>query len=153
MVAASEGYIFEQQALLAGTHNTALALSYSWQAFHKFEEALGYSMENRECLVKCAELLFKIYKASNNDQSLWTKADEYFRRAMQSGTDANTLKMYAHFLSYSSLNSQAEEYFLQSLEMDPNQVICLRWFGTFLSKTNRSELAEKIWARARSVPE
>lgn len=65
--------------------------------------------------------------------------------------DLETLYLYARFLALCSKNELAEEFYLRTLEIEPNHHFCLRDYGTYLSVTGDMKNAERMWARARAI--
>ena len=58
---------------------------------------------------------------------------------------------YAQFLDKCDLPGLAEDYFLRSLEADPENVACLQEYGNFLTERGNHRMAEYFFIRGSEV--
>jgi len=79
-----------------------------------------------------------------------TKAEEYSLRAIsvEPKYDPFSLFRYAQFLERCNRLQEAEDYYLQSLEADPNNPACLHCYGNLLTARGLHEIAEKFYLRS-----
>jgi tetratricopeptide (TPR) repeat protein len=65
--------------------------------------------------------------------------------------DSNVLFQYGRFLDKCGASEKAEEYYLKSLESDPNNDSCLHEYGNFLHERGIFEMAEKFYLRCSNI--
>jgi tetratricopeptide (TPR) repeat protein len=148
------GYIMMQQA--ATTKNSHDKRYFLSEAVFRFQEALAYNPNNKDCLLASAEAVSNLYrysKAQDRDPNMLKQAEGFYDRAMQNDpNDPHILFKYADFLCYSKKHERACDFFLRSLEKDPNQISCLRRFGDFVAKIQHDVVSsEKLYARALKI--
>ena len=130
-------------------------------AIEKFEEALDSNPNNKELLLNVA-LTWTLALEDEFSQELTSggsfpknhhaviKSQEYYLRAISTPPryDSHSLFLYAYFLERCGLLDAAEDYYLQSLESDPDNVACLLQYGNLLSEQGLHDDAEKFYTRA-----
>ena len=47
--------------------------------------------------------------------------------------------------------SEAEKLYTEVLKIDPNNIVCLNYFGVMLAQTNRTERAEQLFLKANNI--
>eukprot|EP01118_Nematostelium_gracile_P006177 TRINITY_DN1987_c0_g1_i1.p1 TRINITY_DN1987_c0_g1~~TRINITY_DN1987_c0_g1_i1.p1 ORF type:complete len:887 (+),score=181.40 TRINITY_DN1987_c0_g1_i1:68-2728(+) len=157
----AEGFFFEYEGLTKRVSDPDAASRFYSAAISKFEEALDSNPNNKEILLNVA-LTWTLQLEDEFHQELAQgqyfplqhvavmKATEYYLRAISAPPkyDSHSLFMYAHFVERCGNHEAAEEYYLQSLEVDPNNSACLFQYGNFLSQRSLDDDAEKFFIKS-----
>lgn len=151
-----QGFFWQLNGLMARSSNVAgLAKSYYEAAIDKYEEALDLNPENKDVLRNLALTWLLLIDEDKKDElsfSDWRvqKVREYIMRAISAPPKYDSLSLfrYANLLSRSGIKDEAEDYYLQSLEADPNNTGCLHEYGEFLSQQNEDDEAEQFYRRS-----
>tara|TARA_R110002050_G_scaffold24056_1_gene64036 strand:- start:3630 stop:5000 length:1371 start_codon:yes stop_codon:yes gene_type:complete len=151
MVTTATGNFYHSKALEAIKYaSVEEAMAFIDVANNKFEEALLSDPTNPQVLLAYAQTCAKKLelertggrsmadcKFSIDDPDV-TDVDLYFLWAIQASkklspkSQAYAVFLYARFLVKCQRLSRADDYFLRSLECDPNNLRCLRTYGRFL---------------------
>lgn len=175
IVVLAQAHLFKMQGKVLRARDPLAAQAYFNRSINRFEEYLASMPNNKLALVNCAETLFYLQKeleleartlerekatAAAADklhaaQSLQGRANAMFLKLVKlDPQDASSLYHYAKFLDKSESLDDAEEYYLHSMECDPNMVQCLREYGHFLvEKRRKQDAAAPFYARAKRVQE
>lgn len=151
-----QGFFWQLNGLMARSSNVAgLAKSYYEAAIDKYEEALDLNPENKDVLRNLALTWLLLIDEDKKDELSFTdwrvqKVREYIMRAISAHPKYDSLSLfrYANLLSRSGIKDEAEDYYLQSLEADPNNTGCLHEYGEFLSQQNLDDEAEQFYRRS-----
>lgn len=153
-----QGFFWQINGLMARSSNVAgLARGYYKAAIDKYEEALDLNPENKDVLRNLAltwMLLIdedtKPSQGFNTDDWRLQKVREYILRAISAPPKYDSLSLfrYANLLSRCGSKEEAEDYYLQSLEADPNNTGCLHEYGEFLSEQGLDHEAEQFYRRS-----
>ena len=153
-----QGFFWQLNGLMARSSNVAgLAKSYYKAAIDKYEEALDLNPENKDVLRNLAlTWLLLIDEDTKPGDPLsvedWRvqKVREYILRAISAPPKYDSLSLfrYANLLARSGSHEEAEDYYLQSLEADPNNTGCLHEYGEFLSEQGLDNEAEQFYKRS-----
>ena len=127
-------------------------------AIQKFEEALASNPTSQDllrntalCLTRLIELDMKSDGKFSMSDSLVQKAEQYYIRAINEGEDALSLYSYAKFLWKCSRTERTEEYFLQSLEAQPNFIWSLRDYSRFMQGQGETKAAEAFMRQYKAI--
>jgi len=157
----AEGFYYLINGLTNRVDDRTASLRFYGMAIERFEEALDSNPNNKDILVNMAltwtlalEDEYKIELAQrlyiNKDNAAVSKAMEYYLRAISAEPkyDSHSLYLYAHFLEMCGNEEASEDYYLQSMEAEPNNACCLYQYGNFLSKKGLEGDAEKFYLRS-----
>ena len=153
-----QGFFWQVNGLMARSSNVeGLAQTYYKAAIDKYEEALDLNPENKDILRNLAlTWLLLIEEGRPHGQSFPVddrrvqKVHEYIMRAISAPPKYDSLSLfrYANLLSRCNKKEEAEDYYLQSLEADPNNTGCLHEYGEFLSSEGLDDEAEQFYKRS-----
>lgn len=153
-----QGFFWQINGLMArSSMTTGLAIEYYKSAIDKYEEALDLSPENKDVLRNLALtwllLIEEDYKPGQTfpaSDIRVKKVQEYCMRAISAHPKYDSLSLfrYANLLSRCNRNEEAEDYYLQSLEADPNNTGCLHQYAEFLSDQGLEQDAENFYRRS-----
>jgi len=156
----AEGFFYSLKGMTTRVEDPESAQKFYQVAIEKFEEALDSNPNNKEILLNVAltwtllledEFSLQLAAGENipNSHPSVSKATEYYLRAISCPPkyDSHSLFLYAYFLERLG-NLAAEDYYLQSLEADPNNVACLLQYGNMLSSMGMHSIAEDFYKRA-----
>jgi tetratricopeptide (TPR) repeat protein len=173
IVVMAQASMFKMQGKVARARDPVVARTYFQRSIAKFEEYLVSMPNNKLALINLAEALFYLQKEVQLEARALERekngvaADEKRRAALSlqrranatflqlvklDPGDAASLFHYAKFLDRIDSLDDADEYYLHSMERDPNMVLCLREYGHFLTeKRQRQDLATRFYERARFI--
>eukprot|EP01094_Clydonella_sp_ATCC50884_P006190 TRINITY_DN1522_c1_g1_i5.p1 TRINITY_DN1522_c1_g1~~TRINITY_DN1522_c1_g1_i5.p1 ORF type:complete len:175 (+),score=54.17 TRINITY_DN1522_c1_g1_i5:389-913(+) len=157
VISFSEGYIHLREALELEHKDTDLALRKLRSAICLFEAVLDTNATDNRTLRECAEALLlvnKILKRDRRRQSLTTemqetndvlRAEEYLKRAISlCPRDATSRVVLAQHYTQSGKNEQAEELFLDALEINAFNATALLHYSNFLHSIGGVEAAQQF---------
>jgi len=160
LITNAEGIFYQMKATSAG-HDTASVLR---KALERFKLALVSNPTNTDTLLNAAQTMVRLleleYSSGKNmsnlkfavDDPLVREAMTYFERAIACarGTrDPTSTLQYAKFLVRCGELERAEDYFLKSTEVSPNDDTVLRAYGYFLQERGMEHEALEILHRAQ----
>jgi hypothetical protein len=153
-----QGFFWQINGLMARSSNVSgLALDYYKAAIDKYEEALDLNPENKDILRNLALTWLLLIEEGRKpghpfpvDDRRVQKVHEYIMRAISAPPKYDSLSLfrYANLLSRLNKKEEAEDYYLQSLEADPNNTGCLHEYGEFLSTEGLDDEAEQFYRRS-----
>jgi len=153
-----QGFFWQINGLMARSSNVeGLAHDYYKAAIDKYEEALDLNPENKDILRNLALTWLLLIEEDRkpgqtfpSDDRRVQKVHEYIMRAISAPPKYDSLSLfrYANLLSRCNKKEEAEDYYLQSLEADPNNTGCLHEYGEFLSSEGLDDEAEKFYKRS-----
>jgi tetratricopeptide (TPR) repeat protein len=163
VVSLAEGTFFEIKGLLLdkkGMDHDIVEDMFA-RALKKYETALLSTPKDLETLLDCACAAHRLLEVrarrlgsrhrgfDSSDNALVAQAESYFRRALAvSGKDVRVLLPYARFLEAQDYLPKAEEYYLQTLEIDAAYVAGLLQYGNFLIRRERHADGNAVLAAA-----
>jgi tetratricopeptide (TPR) repeat protein len=149
----AQGSFFQYQALRLAEHGDrhAKAIETLKRAISRYEAALKSDPLNPSVLFNIAKASFKLLELQSQvvreragmkrlERIFFPLRDihtqealAYYRRAIAADTESvRKLTSYANFLARCRLRTEAEDYFLQALELDPGYKPAIRAYGDFL---------------------
>ena len=149
----AEGFFYEVKGLTSRVEDPESSRRFYFMAIEKFEDALDSNPNNKEILVNVAltwtlilEEEFLFGQQFPRDHPCVFKAIEYYLRAISAipKYDSLTLFLYAYFLERCGKYQDAEDYYLQSLEANPENIVCLLQYGNFLQERGFHKEAEQF---------
>lgn len=153
-----QGFFWQLNGLMARSSNvTGLAKGYYEAAIDKYEEALDLNPENKDVLRNLALTWLLLIEEDTKPGHEFSLADwrvqkvrEYIMRAISAHPKYDSLSLfrYANLLSRCGSKDEAEDYYLQSLEADPNNTGCLHEYGELLSEQGLDNEAEQFYKRS-----
>jgi hypothetical protein len=153
-----QGFFWQINGLMARSSSiTGLAQDYYKAAIDKYEEALDLNPENKDILRNLALTWLLLIEEGRKpgqpfpkDDRRVQKVQEYIMRAISAPPKYDSLSLfrYANLLSRCDKKEEAEDYYLQSLEADPNNTGCLHEYGDFLSAEGLDDEAEQFYRRS-----
>jgi hypothetical protein len=153
-----QGFFWQINGLMARSSTvTGLAQDYYKAAIDKYEEALDLNPENKDILRNLALTWLLLIEEDRKpgqpfpvDDRRVQKVHEYIMRAISAPPKYDSLSLfrYANLLSRLNKKEEAEDYYLQSLEADPNNTGCLHEYGDFLTSEGLDDDAEKFYKRS-----
>ena len=164
----AEGYLHLTKGLSIEKYQgeSVKAVRYFREALKCFEIALNSTPNDPLLLRNIARVLHRIEKSYvqierkkrirpeplSLDSSYLSRANIYFKRALEAAPSAFLLTEYACFLEDCHEYSLAEDKFLCSLLQNPNQPNCLKRYGSFLQDIKKDSVtAEKFFLRLVDV--
>eukprot|EP01119_Soliformovum_irregulare_P021321 TRINITY_DN7074_c0_g1_i2.p1 TRINITY_DN7074_c0_g1~~TRINITY_DN7074_c0_g1_i2.p1 ORF type:complete len:833 (+),score=208.66 TRINITY_DN7074_c0_g1_i2:91-2589(+) len=151
----AEGFFFEFEGLTHRVDDPISAQRFYQMAIDKFGEALDSNPNNKDLLLNVAltwTLALEIAEGNTfpAENGAVLRAMEYYLRAISAPPryDSHSLFLYAYFLERCGKYETAEDYYLLSLEADPNNPACLLQYGNFLSERQKHVEAEKFFVRS-----
>lgn len=152
-----QGFFWQINGLMARSSTvTGLAQEYYKSAIDKYEEALDLNPENKDILRNLALTWLLLIEEETPGHSFPSedhrvrKVQEYIMRAISAPPKYDSLSLfrYANLLSRLNQKEEAEDYYLQSLEADPNNTGCLHEYGEFLFAEGLHDEAEQFYRRS-----
>eukprot|EP01116_Phalansterium_solitarium_P015791 TRINITY_DN3523_c0_g1_i5.p1 TRINITY_DN3523_c0_g1~~TRINITY_DN3523_c0_g1_i5.p1 ORF type:complete len:415 (+),score=117.56 TRINITY_DN3523_c0_g1_i5:261-1505(+) len=160
----AEGFFLHMRGLEWRLTDPQLAERFYRNAIEKFHKALDSNPNNKEVLQGVALtwtfLLEDQYARVICEGGYFPKSDEkvieateYYLRSIYAPPkyDSQSLFLYAYFLERLGQFDSAEDYYLQSLEADPNNAACLLQYGNFLVERGQAHYAERMWLRGSAT--
>jgi hypothetical protein len=149
LVERAEAMFYKSKALLTQNSDLPKAVRFFRLALERFTDALHTDPDNADLLCQAAETHLKLYELSGKDarglayatydandpRIMHVKA--LYERAIDSPqSDAGSFCQFAMFLERlgASWHDAAEEYYLRSLEAEPNSLVSLQEYAAFLSE-------------------
>lgn len=149
LVERAEAMFYKSKALLTQNSDLPKAVRFFRLALERFVDALHTDPDNADLLCQAAETHLKLYELSGKDarglayatydadDPRIVQVKELYERAIDSPqSDASAFCQFAMFLERlgSSWHDAAEEYYLRSLEAEPNSLVSLQEYAAFLSE-------------------
>ena len=159
IIAHAQGFYYHIKGLTNRVEDPLSSKRFYEIAISKFEEALDSNPNNKEILMSIAlTWILSIEEDYRNvpnaifskDDPRVKKAQEYSLRAISAEPKYDFFSMfrYAQFLEKCGEYTDAEDYFLMALEVDPNNTGCLHSYGNFLSALGLHDEAERFYLRS-----
>eukprot|EP00727_Mastigamoeba_balamuthi_P008686 m51a1_g444 hypothetical protein (1769) ;mRNA; r:86393-107549 len=154
------GYLYMSRAnRLAEAEEFKSAKRFYEMALELFTEALDMFPCSWTLLCHCGEILerivlldeapLKVLPSSNTNVKV---AEDFFLRAISTNVlDSMSHYKYAEFLEYCGRFSEADEHYIRSLELDPNNCASMQQYSRFLRLQGQSTIAQRFEARVQSV--
>ncbi|GAM24318.1 hypothetical protein SAMD00019534_074930 [Acytostelium subglobosum LB1] len=147
----AQGYLFKVKGELLFSSDPIAASRFFNLALEKLETALETDPNNTNTLCTMGEVYLHLGEGSshalselslNLENPLVAKAYEYLGRAIFSNrTHTMSLFRFAQLLERLSEFDRAEEYYIASLESNPNNIACLQEYGNFLQTARKDPAA------------
>jgi tetratricopeptide (TPR) repeat protein len=161
LISNAEGTFLYSKAFQARSTGDIVALFI--EARDKFKAALSANPTDKTTLKLLAMANLKIleFTVSNGKNIANVKfdmkdpqtcqTDRLFLRALDENNSAHLLLIYARFLVRCGRNERAHDYYLRSLEVDPNEARCLDSYADFLNELGHTHMANLFYIRKTSV--
>jgi hypothetical protein len=149
LVERAEAMFYKSKALLTQNSDLPKAVRFFRLALERFVDALHTDPDNADLLCQAAETHLKLYELSGkdarglayatydaNDPRIMQVKALYERAIDSPQSDASSFCQFAMFLERlgASWHDAAEEYYLRSLEAEPNSLVSLQEYAAFLSE-------------------
>lgn len=156
IVSQAEGYLLLKTGLSYSGTDPVNAVNCFEKAIEQYEEVMSSNSTSKVTLRNCAEAILLLEEQQSNGNSdnynvfAVQRAWKYLQRAVQlDPIDPRSYFKFAQVLEKQKKYDEAEEYYLQAIELDSNYVDALREYGIFLQRVRGDmEMGERFVLRS-----